>query len=288
MVNSPSMRSKERVQYDLTNWPSIDIAKVRAAFPEVPLEAYPELAKYGRAGVHEGLAGQGGLFLAADMARLLKLRPNARVLDLGCGAATTSLFLAREFGVTVYAVDATLPTDVMNRAAKAGVEQQIIPIRADAKNLPFSADFFDAVFSMNAFFYFGTDDLYPHYLLQFLKPGGELVIGCPCYREEIPANMPPELLIEFPACLAVHSPGWWRHHFEKSGIATVRRSELHPRGIEFWEDRVRFLLEEQDAREMPSWKQSMIFNMIRMLNCDTDGFVSHFMLYAQKLPHQSP
>jgi cyclopropane fatty-acyl-phospholipid synthase-like methyltransferase len=216
------------------------------------------------------------------MAKLLSLRPGMRVLDLGCGAGVTSVFLARAFGVTVYAVDSNIPADLVKRAASAGVENLVIPIRSDAKILPFLPEFFDAVFSMNAFFYFGTDDFYPPYLMQFLKPGGAIVIGCPCYRDEITPETPPEFLLEFPACLAVHSPKWWSHHFEKSKSAVVLQSSLHPRGVEFWEDRVRFLLEEQDPREMPSWKRDMIYHMIRMLNRDTDGFVSHFILHAKR------
>ncbi|MEO6876619.1 MAG: class I SAM-dependent methyltransferase, partial [Opitutaceae bacterium] len=228
--------------------------------------------------------GQGGLFLASDMAKMLSLRPGMRVLDLGCGVGVTSIFLAREFGVNVHAVDANVPDDLAARAASAGAEGLVVPVRADARILPLESGFFDAIFSMNAFFYFGTDDLYPPYLMQFLKPGGSIVIGCPCYREEITPDMPEELLIEFPACLAVHSPDWWRNHFEKSRSAVVRHSALHPRGVEFWEDRMRFLLEEQTPRAMPEWKRAMIYASVRMLNRDTDGRVSHFMLHASKPP----
>jgi SAM-dependent methyltransferase len=270
------------MKFDLAGWPSIDRSKISTSFREVPLEAYPELASLERASIHDGLAGQGGLFLASDMTKLLSLRRGMRVLDLGCGAGVTSVFLARRFGVTVYAVDAEIPNDLMQRAAAAGVEASVIPVRSDARSLPFSPGFFDAVFSMNAFFYFGTDDLYPSYLLRFLKPGGEIVIGCPCYRDEITHDTPEEFLLEFPACLAVHSPQWWHRHFEKARNARVLQSSLHPRGAEFWEDRVRYLLEEQDPREMSPSKRDMVYDMIRMLNRDSDGFVSHFILHAKK------
>jgi cyclopropane fatty-acyl-phospholipid synthase-like methyltransferase len=215
------------------------------------------------------------------MARLLKLEPGMRVLDLGCGAGVTSIFLARTYGVNVSAVDEGLPGDLAARAAAAGVGHLITPVPADCRRLPFPEDHFDAVFSMNSFFYFGTDALYPPYLVRFLKEGGELVIGSPCYREELAADTPEEFLLEFPACLAVHSPPWWRTHFMSMGQVDVLQSALHPRGVEFWEDRVRFLLETAPHPEMPWW-HDMVFAMIRMLNRDTDGFVSHFMLHARK------
>ena len=270
------------MKYDLSTWPEVDMRQVRSSFREVPLEVYPELAGYDRAGIHEELAGQGGLFLACDMAKLLKLQPGSRVLDLACGAGTTSIYLAKNFGVNVYAVDEDPSPSLPQRAGVAGVGDLVTTIRADARKLPFPPEFFDAVFCMNAFFYFGTDDQYPSYLLSFLKEGGEVAIGSPCYRAELEVDTPEEFLLEFPACLAAHSPGWWRNHFAKTKQAEVLHSELHPRGAEFWEDRVRFLLEAQRPAEMTASRRNMVYEIIRMLNRDADGFVSHFMLHAKK------
>jgi len=271
------------MEYDLSNWPEIDLQKVRASFSEVPLGAYPELAGYSRADIHEGLQGQGGLFLASDMARMLNLQPGMRVLDLGSGAGTTSIFLARTYRVSVYAVDEQFPESLSQRASALGVGDLVCPIRSDCRQLPFSTDYFDAVFSMNDLFYFGTDDFFPSYLLRFIKEGGELVVGSPCYRDELSADAPEEFLLEFPACMAVHSPEWWRHHFAKTRQALVLHSELHPRGVEFWEDRVRFLLEAQASKDLSPRRRDMIYAIIRMLNRDVNGFVSHFMLHAKKI-----
>jgi SAM-dependent methyltransferase len=223
------------------------------------------------------------LFLASDMAKRLELKPGQRVLDLGCGEGTTSIFLAKEFGVAVAAVDEDVPESLAVRAQAAGVGNLVTPISADARKLGFPPGHFDAVFAMNSLFYFGTDDLFPSYLLGLLKAGGELVIGSPCYRTELADDMPEEFLLEFPACLAVHSPLWWRRHFEKTRQMVVTHSELHPRGVEFWEDRIRFLLEEQRPVEMRASRREMVHAIIRMLNRDYDGFVSHFILHGRKL-----
>ncbi len=221
------------MSYDLTHWPQIDLAKVRAAFREVSLEDYPSLRHLSRAQIHERLAGQGGLFFAHDMARLLSLAPGMHVLDLGCGAGVTSIHLARTYGVKVSAVDENPPDDLAARATAAGVGHLITPVPADCRLLPFPDRHFDAIFAMNSFFYFGTDDLYPSYLLRFLKEGGELVIGSPCYREELAADTPEEFLLEYPACLAVHSPGWWRDHFMKMGQVAVLHSASIPAAENF-------------------------------------------------------
>jgi hypothetical protein len=39
-------------------------------------------------------------------------------------------------------------------------------------NLPFAKGFFDAVIAIDSFLYYGTDDRYLGYLVQFLKAGG--------------------------------------------------------------------------------------------------------------------
>jgi cyclopropane fatty-acyl-phospholipid synthase-like methyltransferase len=43
--------------------------------------------------------------MAEWLTSALDLRPRMRVLDLGCGRATSSIFLHREFGVQVWATD---------------------------------------------------------------------------------------------------------------------------------------------------------------------------------------
>jgi ubiquinone/menaquinone biosynthesis C-methylase UbiE len=96
-----------------------------------------------------------------------------RILDLGCGKATSSIFLAREFGVEVWAVDgATSPSENRKRAIARGCEASVFPLRVDAHSLPFAKDFFDAVIAIDSFLYYGTDDRYLSYLVQFIKPGG--------------------------------------------------------------------------------------------------------------------
>jgi SAM-dependent methyltransferase len=274
--------------FDLSTWPVVQMDEVRRSFQQIPTSAYPELGKYTRSDIHSGLAGQGGLYLASDMAKKLALNRDSLVLDLGCGEGSTSIFLAETYGVKVYAVDEEASSSLLERASAAGVADLVTPVRADARKLPFPQEKFDAIFSMNAFFYFGTDDQYPTYLLRYLKNNGELVIGSPCYRDEINENTEKELLLEFPACLAVHSPRWWENHFVRTRCAEVMSSEPHPFGVEFWYDRVRFLLESQAPAEMNEGQRNMIFAMIRALNHDREGLITHFILHAKKiLPNQS-
>jgi ubiquinone/menaquinone biosynthesis C-methylase UbiE len=88
--------------------------------------------------------GANSLWLSEWLAEALDLRPGMRVLDLGCGRGASSIFLRREFDVQVRATD--LWNDVSERFQRvrdAGVADDVFPIHADARSLPFAAEFFD-------------------------------------------------------------------------------------------------------------------------------------------------
>ncbi len=276
-----------------TQWPKMDWAELLASLPRLEAAGrQPALAGYSRAEIYREIHGQGGLFLAADMADELKLQPGMKVLDLACGAGTTAVFLARRYGVQVYAVDKNEldAPKLLARAAAAGVGERVMPVKADARSLPFAPDFFDAVFCLNSYFYFGTDDLYLPYLMKFVALGGRICVGSPCYREELPPDAPEEWLVEFPDCLAVHSPAWWRRHFEKIRIVRVLKSICHPESRVFWEDWLRYWLETKAPADMTPAELEGLRAFLRMLEHDRENFVSHLLLVAEKMapPANSP
>jgi len=49
--------------------------------------------------------GANVLWMTEWLTTALDLRPGMRVLDLGCGRASSSIFLRREFGVQVWATE---------------------------------------------------------------------------------------------------------------------------------------------------------------------------------------
>ena len=108
-----------------------------------------------------------------------------RVLDLGCGRALSSIFLRREFGVQVWATDLWFSaSENLRRIRDAGVDDGVFPIHADARSLPFAAEFFDAIVCIDSFIYYGTDDLYLNNLARFVKPGGPIgIAGAGLMRE---------------------------------------------------------------------------------------------------------
>src|SRR5687767_5629859 len=55
--------------------------------------------------VYENQMGPHALWLLESLTEVLPIETGTRVLDLGCGRAMTSIFLAREFGAEVWATD---------------------------------------------------------------------------------------------------------------------------------------------------------------------------------------
>ncbi|MGB9939171.1 SAM-dependent methyltransferase [Methanosarcina sp.] len=63
----------------------------------------------------------------------MKLEKGMRVLDPGCGKGLTSIFLAKEYDVTVSATDLWISaTENYERIKSMGLEDRIIPIHTDA------------------------------------------------------------------------------------------------------------------------------------------------------------
>jgi SAM-dependent methyltransferase len=178
------------------------------------------------------------LWLTEWLAEALDLRPGMRVLDLGCGRAMSSVFLRREFGVQVWATDLWFSaSENLQRVRDAGVQDGVFPIHADARALPFAAEFFDAVVSIDSFFYYGTDDLYLNYIARFVKPGGPVAIAGAGLMREIDGPMPEHLRQWWTTDLwCLHSAPWWRRHWERTGIVEVNLADTLPDGWQLWKD----------------------------------------------------
>ncbi len=200
------------------------------------LDAYPRSVAYDPVWMLENLMGPNAVWLTEALGQVMPLRPGMRVLDLGCGKALSSVFLAREFGVQVWATDLWIPaSENWTRIQAAGLADQIFPIHAEAHALPFADGFFDALVSLDAYHYFGTDDLYLGYVSRFLKPGGLLGIVVPGLQHELADGLPAHLAPFWqPEFWSFHSPAWWRSHWERTGPVVVESADLIPDGWQHW------------------------------------------------------
>jgi len=98
----------------------------------------------------------GSMEATRQLVELSHIAPGQLVLDVGCGAGATPVFLARDLRCEVVAVD-LLPEMIKQarqRAAAAGLGKRVGSAAADARRLPFPDETFDAVImeSLNVFF----------------------------------------------------------------------------------------------------------------------------------------
>ena len=203
---------------------------------ELTIEQFPRSAAYDPMWVMNNLMGPNVLWLTEFLTQVMDLRPGMRVLDMGCGTAISSIFLAKEFGVQVWATDLWISaSDNWQRIRQAGMEDRVLPVHAEAHALPFAENFFDAAVSMDAYHYFGTDDLYLGTYAQFLKPDAQLGIVVPGLSREIGGDVPARLVPywHWDYC-SFHSPEWWRRHWEKTGLVDVRTADWMPNGWQLW------------------------------------------------------
>lgn len=198
--------------------------------------SFPRSAGYDLRWQFDLSMGPNSLWLTEFLTDAMQLRPGMRVLDLGCGRGGSSVFLAREYGVEVWATDLWIdPTDNHRRFTEVGVEEQVRPLRVEAHELPFAHGYFDAVLCVDSFNYFGTDDLYLGYLVDFLKPGGQLgsvMAGVTEELQEVPAHLDEIWDWEY---YSFHSPRWWTRHWTKTEKVTQVQAEEMPEGWRHWQ-----------------------------------------------------
>ena len=137
-----------------------------------------------------------------------------RTLDLGCGMALTSVFLANETPAkSVYAFDLWVSaTDNLKRIRDLSLEDRIVPIHGDALEMPFAQDWFDTIVSVDSYHYFGCKEgVFADRILPFIRSGGSIMIAIPGLREEPQGEIRTlfETWAEGDDALCFHTVRWW-------------------------------------------------------------------------------
>ncbi|MGN1183537.1 MAG: SAM-dependent methyltransferase [Faecalibacillus sp.] len=202
---------------------------------------YIKSQKYDTPEIQKKMMGPNPIKLTEELLMNHHIGGKSVVCDLGSGQGLTSVFLAKEYGFTVYATDLWSDPqenqkffDAMNVNRK-----QLIPVQADATQLTFEKEFFDAVVSIDSYNYFGRDPYYlDNHLLPCVKKGGYVYIAIPGMKKDCHDHLPSELLLSWtPEQLAyMRDIDYWTSLMNKchsADIISIKEMESHD---EVWQD----------------------------------------------------
>jgi SAM-dependent methyltransferase len=246
--------------------------------------AFPRSSTYDAAWVLENQMGPSALWLTEWLAERLPLDAGMRVLDMGCGRCLSSVFLARERGVRVWANDLWIPaSENWRRVVAAGLGDAICPIHAEAHALPYADGFFDAAVSLDSYHYYGTDDNYLGYFVRFVRPGGRIGIVVPALMRDLPEELPDHLtrrqrsggVFWNPAeCFSFHTCAWWEAHWARSGLVEIECADVLPDGWNHW---------LQWERAIERWGRSPFPSDAEAIEADAGRYLGFVRLVARRI-----
>ena len=129
----------------------------------------------------------GGEETTVRLCSQLGLGPGQKVLDVGCGIGGAAFYMARHFGVDVFAID--LSQNMINIAKDywneqpSGIQHRVQFHIEDATKMEYPENFYDAVYCQDTILHiFEKKQLFER-LFKCLKPGGKLLISDYCRGE---------------------------------------------------------------------------------------------------------
>jgi SAM-dependent methyltransferase len=236
----------------------------------------------------ENHMGLNALWLTEALCQVMDVRPEMRVLDLGCGRAISSIFLAKEFGCKVWATDLGVDrSNNLKRIRDAGVEDLVFPLQEDAKKLPFDEGFFDLTISVNAFQYFGIAKDYLNHLSNVMRNDGQIGIIVPGFTHELIDEIPPTHLGPYwsEGYWDFHCPNWWRNHWEESRIVSVELADMIPNGCQLFQKWLEVCLEQGSY---PDCQVPEIEELVEKLRIDAGRYLGYTRIVGRKWKPNEP
>ena len=216
------------------------------------------------------MMGPNAMRISEELASYLDIKEGMRVLDLGCGCGLSTLMLIQKYAVTAFAADLWIsPTENHERFQTLGIDGKAVPISVDAtKGLPFAKGYFDVLFSVDAYHYFGdTEEMLPS-LIPFVKKGGCIAVAVPGIKYEFGENVPDEMkpFWNDEVARTIHSLDWWKELWSREkGVEMIDVREMLC-CKQAWEE---WLTSSNpyavDDREMMKAESGKYFNFVQLI-----------------------
>lgn len=188
--------------------------------------------------IKENMMGPNSITILDELCQKADLKKGMKILDLGCGMGLSSIYLAKKFEVEVFAVDLWITaTDNYNRFKAQGVDNSVVPIHANAYELPFADNYFDAIISVDSYHYFGNNSTYfEEKLKPLVKDDGQVLLAFPSMEyeiKEIPEEMKPYW--EDEALQMWQHIAWWEDNFKgKLNNLSITQLECYDKAWQEW------------------------------------------------------
>ncbi|HEV2259499.1 MAG TPA: class I SAM-dependent methyltransferase [Streptosporangiaceae bacterium] len=196
------------------------------------LDPYKFMATIGKTVIHPG----GRASTQALLARA-RIAATSRVLDVGCGVATTAVEIARRLGAQVTAVDiAPLMLDLAEANVRAAKMTGRVTVRpGDICALPFDDDSFDVVIA-EAVTMFADRPRAARELARVCAPGGQVLATEFCWRTPPPPETRQVFLGQVCPGMVFDTTGDWVQIYSSAGLTNVETQTgpfemMTPRGF---------------------------------------------------------
>ena len=201
---------------------------------------YPRSERYTK--YDSKMMGPNPLKLAEELLEGRGLKKGMKVCDLGSGQGITSMFIHKEYGPTVYAADLWSDSEENARFFRQeGIEEKgVIPVKADATDLPFEKEYFDALTCIDSWNYFGRDKAFlDEKISPFIKKGGRIYLAITASEGDYErGSYPSPLLLSWNEDQLdyIRSLRYWKEIFSSSSSFNLLEIKKMESDDEVWED----------------------------------------------------
>ncbi|MFH1586267.1 MAG: class I SAM-dependent methyltransferase [Candidatus Diapherotrites archaeon] len=173
----------------------------------------------------------GGKKATNELIDLCRIDESKYVLDVGCGVGKTACYLAKEIGCKVMGIDLYegMIRESKKRAKRKGIEDKVEFKVADAQNMPFADNTFDAVICESVVAFFDDKQKGITEFKRVAKPGGHVGINELTWSET-----PTEEIIDYMERTMggdFHNSYGWKKLLESSGLKDISVKFYRPNAL---------------------------------------------------------